>query len=320
MKKHKALLVSLLFFIGFSISPLITLAHPGNTDSSGCHTCRTNCPDWGLSYGEYHCHNAKSSYQPQDPIKSTYGSNGTGYTEYWPSYEYSAPSIPSCPLNSSYSYSEKSCECNYGYLAQGGKCVSGNSICWNEHGYSSRYDSLTQSCECEYGYAFNDYGQCASRNDICEDLHGYNSEYDILSNSCQCESGYVADQSKTSCMDADYFCYDTYGYNSNYDPLSQSCRCDDGYALEEGLCLKIAEQIQAAEPIRVQEVRFEANNTEQESLDQTEDIQAPEPKAIDQSKESASALKTDTSVKNQINKPAFLDAIFSFFVNLFVGK
>lgn len=31
-------------------------AHPGGTDSSGCHVCRTNCEDWGLNYGEYHCH------------------------------------------------------------------------------------------------------------------------------------------------------------------------------------------------------------------------------------------------------------------------
>ena len=31
-------------------------AHPGRTDSSGCHTCRTNCSKWGLSTGQYHCH------------------------------------------------------------------------------------------------------------------------------------------------------------------------------------------------------------------------------------------------------------------------
>jgi len=34
----------------------VSQAHPGRTDSSGCHTCRTNCEDWGLEYGEYHCH------------------------------------------------------------------------------------------------------------------------------------------------------------------------------------------------------------------------------------------------------------------------
>lgn len=34
--------------------------HPGRTDSSGCHTCRTNCPSWGLAYGQYHCHRGTS--------------------------------------------------------------------------------------------------------------------------------------------------------------------------------------------------------------------------------------------------------------------
>jgi len=29
-------------------------AHPGNTDSSGGHTCISNCESWSLGYGEYH--------------------------------------------------------------------------------------------------------------------------------------------------------------------------------------------------------------------------------------------------------------------------
>jgi len=36
-------------------------AHPGRTDSSGGHTCRTNCESWGLEYGEYHYHNGGGS-------------------------------------------------------------------------------------------------------------------------------------------------------------------------------------------------------------------------------------------------------------------
>lgn len=36
-------------------------AHPGRTNSSGCHYCRTNCASYGLSTGEYHCHNGGSS-------------------------------------------------------------------------------------------------------------------------------------------------------------------------------------------------------------------------------------------------------------------
>ncbi|MFT4415331.1 YHYH domain-containing protein [Fredinandcohnia humi] len=47
---------TLLFSNGVNVS-----AHPGRTDSSGGHTCRTNCPSWGLDWGEYHYHDGRSS-------------------------------------------------------------------------------------------------------------------------------------------------------------------------------------------------------------------------------------------------------------------
>ncbi len=74
------------YILGLFFLPMIAFAHPGRTDSSGCHTCRTNCANWGLSTGEYHCHNAKALPQPKAPIKSTYGENGTGYTSPAPEY------------------------------------------------------------------------------------------------------------------------------------------------------------------------------------------------------------------------------------------
>ena len=73
--------------ISVLVLPVSTYAHPGGTDSSGCHTCRTNCPSWGLSYNEYHCHNAKALPQPEEPIRSHYGEGGTGTTEPWPAYQ-----------------------------------------------------------------------------------------------------------------------------------------------------------------------------------------------------------------------------------------
>ena len=53
-----------------TLIPVISFAHPGNTDSSGCHTCRTNCSSWGLSTGEYHCHQSKGISQPLEPVRS----------------------------------------------------------------------------------------------------------------------------------------------------------------------------------------------------------------------------------------------------------
>jgi len=40
--------------------PIYVYAHPGRTDSRGCHTCKTNCVSWGLNQGEYHCHNGNT--------------------------------------------------------------------------------------------------------------------------------------------------------------------------------------------------------------------------------------------------------------------
>lgn len=51
-------------------TPYISFAHPGRTDSVGCHTCRTNCSGWGLSSGEYHCHRSKGLEQPLAPVRS----------------------------------------------------------------------------------------------------------------------------------------------------------------------------------------------------------------------------------------------------------
>lgn len=63
-------LILLVLVIAISIGPAVAFAHPGRTDSVGCHTCRTNCPNWGLSYGEYHCHRSKGVPQPKEPVRS----------------------------------------------------------------------------------------------------------------------------------------------------------------------------------------------------------------------------------------------------------
>ncbi len=49
-----------LVMILFCVMPSLALAHPGRTDDSGCHYCRTNCTKWGLADNEYHCHNGNT--------------------------------------------------------------------------------------------------------------------------------------------------------------------------------------------------------------------------------------------------------------------
>lgn len=176
----------------FTSLTIIANAHPGNTDSSGGHTCRTNCGDWGLSYGEYHYHNSKGAYQAQPPIRSHYGAGGTGTTEYWPAYESNYSSYtptPGCPLNSTYSYLSEQCKCNSGYYAKGSSCVSLNTACQDDLGYNSRYNSSSDMCECSYGYVI-DSGRCQDADIVCHRKFGYDSSYDPLSNSCECDYGY----------------------------------------------------------------------------------------------------------------------------------
>ena len=62
-KIKKPLIISTILGSLFLLGNFI-YAHPGNTDAYGCHTCRTNCEKWGLSYGEYHCHTPKTLPQP----------------------------------------------------------------------------------------------------------------------------------------------------------------------------------------------------------------------------------------------------------------
>ena len=55
----KKIITLIIILFVFSTAPV--LAHPGKTDGDGCHTCRTNCEEWGLEYGEYHCHDGENN-------------------------------------------------------------------------------------------------------------------------------------------------------------------------------------------------------------------------------------------------------------------
>jgi hypothetical protein len=79
--------LTLILIVITLIVPNISLAHPGRTDSSGCHTCRTNCSNWGLSTGEYHCHRSKGVTQPVEPIRSIRNEGGIGTTVPAPEYK-----------------------------------------------------------------------------------------------------------------------------------------------------------------------------------------------------------------------------------------
>lgn len=88
MKKITSILI-----IALLITPSVTFAHPGRTDSAGGHTCRTNCASWGLSNGEYHYHRSKGVPQVKEPVKSIQNKNGAGKTVPAPEYKTPASNI-----------------------------------------------------------------------------------------------------------------------------------------------------------------------------------------------------------------------------------
>ena len=69
---------------------VVAQAHPGNTDSNGCHVCRTNCTErWGIPYGFYHRHNpVRPCFEPiptptppglaAQPLSAAQGCSGLG--------------------------------------------------------------------------------------------------------------------------------------------------------------------------------------------------------------------------------------------------
>ena len=91
-------IIVLLILITFTF-PSVSSAHPGRTDSSGGHTCRTNCPSWGLSTGEYHYHRSKGVPQAKEPVRSIKNENGVGKTV--PAPEYKIPVSNTTTTNTS---------------------------------------------------------------------------------------------------------------------------------------------------------------------------------------------------------------------------
>jgi len=180
--------------------------------------------------GNYNPNTGKITGGNPDTYLNNYYNNSSGST-YSPSYSY--PTIPTCPINSYYD-GISSCKCNSGYVVSGGSCVSGNSVCYSQLGYSSSYDSLSNKCKCNYGYVIGTSGQCISTSSHCLNQLGSMSQYNSLTQKCECMSGYEFDGS--SCV----YKKTTYSYPSGYTaslnncPINSyavgtSCYCNAGY-------------------------------------------------------------------------------------------
>ncbi len=77
---RKKFLMILVLGSMFLLVPSEVVAHPGRTDSNGCHYCRTNCAKWGLRTGEYHCHNSGSSSSSSSSGSNSESANSQNIT------------------------------------------------------------------------------------------------------------------------------------------------------------------------------------------------------------------------------------------------
>jgi hypothetical protein len=94
----KSLLILLLIIASITQTPITVFAHPGGTDSAGCHVCRTNCAQYGLLPGQYHCHGTTSiTPRPTTPTTPTTPTRPTSPTTPTTPTRPTSPTTPTAP-------------------------------------------------------------------------------------------------------------------------------------------------------------------------------------------------------------------------------
>jgi len=111
---------------------------------------RSGCCSW---------HGGVCTYKCPDGVNVGYMCcDGTSLSAKCAPYYSSCPAktTPKCPSYSTYNSSSDSCECNYGYIDSGDKCIDADTFCQDKHGLHSSYNTSSKSCECDYGYKLID--------------------------------------------------------------------------------------------------------------------------------------------------------------------
>ena len=75
MPRMAARLALLTVLLASVLTASLSAAHPGGRAADGCHSCRTNCAQWGEVAGERHCHEerqkASARQNGQSPARQT---------------------------------------------------------------------------------------------------------------------------------------------------------------------------------------------------------------------------------------------------------
>ena len=88
MPRMIALLALLTVLLASVLTASLSAAHPGGRAADGCHSCRTNCAQWGEVAGERHCHEERppsrvrqNGQSPARPPQTVEDPSGTSPVE-----------------------------------------------------------------------------------------------------------------------------------------------------------------------------------------------------------------------------------------------
>lgn len=244
MKNMKYIFLLTLVFMA---SPLFVNAHPGNTDSSGGHYCRTNCSSWGVPWNQWHSHSGGLS----NSFTSSYAPSTLTVTSNMDCPAYAFAYLGSCyelPANAKKS-AFSGFTCNYGYEESGfglyKKCLPeidngyriGTSI-FCDYGYKL-YGSLCLKNSSGSGYSYSAYD--SSLFDSSNSCPKNSSIDPSDSEMCLCDLGYEVNKNKDACKKTskktnDKICRADFGKNSmwsgKYDKKEKvpTCTCKKGFA------------------------------------------------------------------------------------------
>ncbi len=213
---------------------MVASAHPGDLDSYDCHTCYTNCTTWGLSYGQYHCHNPKPPQYPCFIPKAN--CSQTLLDSY---YQYKQQSLTLC---SRYGIAETNCTDTQNWEQKITQCTQD----------IQDYNTATQTyndCEAKNDQLFKEWALLIIEQKIAPNEKTLNincpTNSVIKNGTCDCGLSYY-NKEKNQCQSLQEYCVSTLGEGGHFKSFSGKlpdiiiqCECNEGYTKNNsGYCAK----------------------------------------------------------------------------------
>lgn len=265
----KVLTIGIISTLLVFLFPLSSYAHPGDVDIHKCHTCETNCSDYGVVLGEYHCHGEINYHYLCDEATDDPDSPASLGDRKYKQCIRNAPEAVSHLVNSTESNDstvdywrrklkiviEKITSLDQ-YLDRMEQNTNNESLQNSEDGYGhdfydySNNENVTQDitpvqkrtcpsnshkfgskCRCDQGYFYySKQKKCVPATEYCKERYGEHIRYDEDKNNCSCKKGYSFSSDQQQCVNEDLTCKQKLGENSFYNHNTNNCECRAGHS------------------------------------------------------------------------------------------